>query len=636
MAQELEVNSVTVSDLLEKLRSREWMIPAFQRDFVWTVGDVSALVNSILERRPIGMATLWHQPDENTLHLEPVSIRDRDRRALLTGSENSSNTTFAILDGRQRCTAIAIAFGGLQPLDRRMKFNGRFFLNLTEHEDSRRIEYVAEKDVLRRGLDSDSGAIGKGMFPMSSSVSDETLMQQWFRYNQAIKDPSNYPNSELPGDDELSRRNDILARSFEGVLTTKLAVNIVPSSYSLAEICEIFEVLNTRGTKVSTVDLIHSWLFADTSRDGSPILLREWIDKLGEQAGAVGWASSSDRPELIAQMTTASYISLDSRPDPRRVGGAQQVRVTSVKSGDLLSTPTLHWKHVVKHEQDFLRFLSDFQMCVAGGAFGWQACPYPVTASIYVGLRWHHHFDDNDTRAWDLNELDALFRGFFWRNSLSSRYDQGYVAQFGTDVEELKKILNLRANYPTLEKWGEAANRELDRFMKKNPPSTSELLDLCTDRQNGALQKALLLPIVARSNKDLLQPGLDISFPSRTDIQLHHIYPQAWCRNNRTGELSEWLDQTVATKNWVGSAANLMPLSRESNLEWRAENPSATLHRNEITYESRSSLFNAVFIDETSFEHLANGASGIPDFWTARASALAQYLESLLDVTKSA
>ena len=75
MAQELEVTSVTVSELLEKLRTREWMIPAFQRDFVWTVGDVSGLVYSILARRPIGMATLWRQLDDSELPLVPVSIR---------------------------------------------------------------------------------------------------------------------------------------------------------------------------------------------------------------------------------------------------------------------------------------------------------------------------------------------------------------------------------------------------------------------------------------------------------------------------------------------------------------------------------------------------------------------------------
>ena len=124
MAQELEVTSVTVSDLLGRLRSREWMIPAFQRDFVWTIGQVSGLVYSILERRPIGMATLWRQPDDSELRLVPVSIRDRDKPTELPGAEKPPATKYAVLDGRQRCTAIAIAFGGLRPTDGRLRFWG--------------------------------------------------------------------------------------------------------------------------------------------------------------------------------------------------------------------------------------------------------------------------------------------------------------------------------------------------------------------------------------------------------------------------------------------------------------------------------------------------------------------------------
>ena len=327
MARDLEVTSVTVSELLDRLRSREWMIPAFQRDFVWTIGDVSDLVYSILERRPIGMATLWQQADDSELPLVPVSIRDRGQPTELPGAARPPATNFAVLDGRQRCTAIAIAFGGLRPRDGRVRFWGRFFLNLAEEEDAKRIEYVREAEVAGRGLSSDSGAIGAGLFPLSSSNPEESLMQQWYRYTQAIRDVANYPDSTLPDPDELDRRNRILARSFEGLMSTKLAVNIVPSSYSLPEICEIFEVLNTTGTKVSTVDLIHSWLFSETVNDESPILLRDWMDRLSEQSGAVGWSSSTDRPELIAQMTTAAYLSLESKPEPRTVGRG---RVTSV------------------------------------------------------------------------------------------------------------------------------------------------------------------------------------------------------------------------------------------------------------------------------------------------------------------
>lgn len=632
MAKELEVTSVTVSDLLDRLRSREWMIPAFQRDFVWTIGQVSALVYSILERRPIGMATLWQQSDDSELPLVPVSIRDRDQPTVLPGAEKAPATKFAVLDGRQRCTAIAIAFGGLRPTYGRLRFWGRFFLNLAEKEEANRIEYVRESEVVKRGLSSDAGAIGQGLFPLSSSDPDESLIQQWYRYTQAIQDASYYPDSQLPDAEELERRNRILARSFEGLMQTKLAVNIVPASYSLPDICEIFEVLNTTGTKVSTVDLIHSWLFSETAEDEAPVLLRDWLDKLGQQSGAVGWSSSTNRPELIAQMVTGAYVSLESKPEPRIVGRGRPARVASVKSGDLLATPTLHWKNVIADEEVLVGFLSDFQRCVSDGAFGWQACPYPVTASIYVGLRWHHRFDVESTHPWAVADLDALFRAFFWRNALSSRYDQGFLTQLGTDIAQLKRILNARLSFESFDEWAATADERLDAFMSKSLPDSAELHELCSGRRTGALQKALMLPIIAKAGRDLLMPDVDISFPGRTDIQLHHIYPQAWCRNNVTGALSKWLDTAVQQKDWVGSAANLMPLTRESNLKWRAANPGAILHQEDLTYTSRGKLFSDLFITEEAFALLESGAEGIPGFWDARADTLAGHLEKLMKV----
>ena len=287
MANELEVNSITIGDLLDKLRTREWMIPAFQRNFVWTINDVSSLVYSILERRPIGMVTLWKRLDDSELPLVPVSIRDRGGPTELLGAEKPPATRYAVLDGRQRCTAIAIAFGGLRPTDGRLRLCGRFFLNVAAEEESKRIEFVREADVAKRGLNSDAGAIGAGKFPLSSSKPNESLMQQWYRYSQAIKDSDNYPNSELPEQDELKRRNEILARSFQGLVETKLAVYVVPASYSLPEICEIFEVLNTTGTKVSTVDLIH---FVALCRNGKR-RISDPAARLDRQARRVAWSN---------------------------------------------------------------------------------------------------------------------------------------------------------------------------------------------------------------------------------------------------------------------------------------------------------------------------------------------------------
>ena len=631
MAQGSTVNSISVDDLLDKLRTREWMVPVFQRDFVWSIGAVSDLVYSILERRPIGMATIWQQPDNPELELKPVSLQHQGKQVELPGNENPPATKYAVLDGRQRCTAIALAFGGLRPTRGKGKFRGRFFLNVAEKEDSKRIEFVPETSVVNRGLDSDANAIGEGLFPLSSSREEESLALQWYRYSQSIKDPANYPNSQLPDEDELKRRDQILQRSFQGLIDTKLAVYIVPSSYSLSEICDIFEVLNTTGTKVSTVDLIHSWLFAETKKEGSPILLRDWIDSLRDLPGAVGWFSSSERPELIAQMVTAAYVSLESKPEARASGHGGQTKIASVKSGDLLATPTQHWQNVIEHYDKLVEFLGDFQRCVSDGEFGWRDCPYPLTAALYVGLRWHHQFDTDYSHPWEITDLDALFRAFFWRNALSSRYDQGSLTQLGTDIVQLKEILRERHNYGSFSEWAQEATKKLDKFMNKLLPTASELREWYSDRQTGSLQKALLLPIKTRACKDLLSE-MEINFLERKDIQLHHIYPIAWCKNNITCELSAYLDPSLSDRDWIRSAANLMPLTRDSNLKWRAENPGAILYQREMAYATHEELFLDLFISERAFDHLMRGDDGIPHFWSERAESLASHMEALLTV----
>ena len=89
-----------------------------------------------------------------------------------------------------------------------------------------------------------------------------------------------------------------------------------------------------------------------------------------------------------------------------------------------------------------------------------KSCPYPVTASIYVGLRWHQRFDVDATHPWQIADLDALFRAFFWRNALSSRYDQGFLTQLGTDIAQLKLILKRTVVLRKFRRMGGCGQRE--------------------------------------------------------------------------------------------------------------------------------------------------------------------------------
>lgn len=623
----LYVTDVTVPVLLERLRKGEWQVPEFQRDFVWSTADVTELVTSIIESRPIGMATLWEQGPKPEVAMAPVSIADKNGpREFGTAPQNLSKV-LAILDGRQRCTAIAMAFGGLRALDGKFKLSGRFFLDVATKDASKRVRYFRESEVAKKGLKSDANCIGQGLFPLSSSIEREELLGQWMRYLQALKDPGCYLDSKLPDSNELARRDEILKRAFEGLVGTKLAVYIVPETYHLSDICDIFQTLNTTGTKVSTVDLIHSMLYADTKNDsGGVLLLRDWINDFGQKDGATGWSSSEDRPELIAQIVTACYVALESKQPPKQVAGLKTEVVTSVKSSDLLAVPKEHWRNIITNDDLLVDFLGGFQKLVAGGYFPYSECPYPVSAAIYVGLRWHHRFDQPS--AWGRSDLDSLFRCFFWRNALTSRYDQGFLTQVEKDIKFLKQLLLERATINSSTEWASTSQKKLAAYMAESGtyfPTKEQLIDYLTQgRQSGALQKALTLPMIAGTHQDLLEPQVNLGFPGGEPAELHHIFPKAWCNNSKAGDFGKILEE----RDWVNSTANLMPLSRKSNNLWKAKVPGQIFKERDLSYENVQGVAKQVFIDSQGFADLRGDAEHAKQFWMHRAELIAEDLLS--------
>ena len=404
----------------------------------------------------------------------------------------------------------------------------------------------------------------------------------------------------------------------------------------MADICDIFEKLNTTGTKVSTVDLIHSWLYAETARDAAgPIRLREWIDDFGQKDGAIGWSDSNDRPELPVQLSTACHVALEEKAEPRRVGRGLVTQISSVKAGDLLATPTAHWKLMMANDALLAEYLKDFQRIVASGLFPWKWCPYPVTSTIYVAIRAHAYFDAPATHSWSVDDLNALFRAFFWRNALTNRYDQGFLTQLGVDIKELKRILQTRISFQTAGLWAGSADSVLQNLIGRPLPSRDDLLQYLTEgRPTGAMQKALYLPMMASADRDILNDTISLRYPEADiSIQLHHIYPRDWCRNNRVGALANILDPRQAGCDWVESVSNLMPLSRQSNNIWKAKIPGQILNERHILYQPLADIFKRAYIDRECFDYLLRGAEGMKLFWERRAGIMADDFLARMNMT---
>ncbi len=629
---ESTVSSASIPEILKNIEKGSWLVPHFQRDFVWNTTAVRDLLASMVRGRPVGMITLWAQADDTDLPLEPISVpdspNDEDTRfKYLVPLGTRTNKYFAILDGKQRCTSIAMAFTGLRPDNRKSRYCGRYFLDVNNDDPDGLVVYLKETEISKMKIESDRAAIGAGYYPFQRSKPDESLSWQWIRYIQELKNKDNY-SVELSLD-EIARRERILKRAYDGINDTRFAVLIVPDSYKLDEICDIFDKLNTTGTKVSTVDLIHSWLYADTAGMlGGPLNLRKWIRSMEEEDGAVGWADLNRRPELMAQFVTAAYCTLDKKPPPRQQGGAIRT-ISSIKSGDLLATPSQHWINIISRQNEFTLYLGDMQKAIIDNPFPWHDAPYPAASTIYFAIRWKYETELKSSCVWDKDDLNSAFRAFYWRNALASRYDQGVLTKVESDTRFLQEILEKRASEQKTE-WLLKLEERINAHFKANQPQRSEIeLQLKRGRLSGAAQKALLLPMVARIRKDLLNPKQEIGFPDSEPVEIHHFFPSAWCSNNKHLNLNSNDDD--GTELMIPqSIVNLFPLSRTSNNDWKACHPAQIFSERNITFDDVSSILIPAGIDSEAFDMAAGDRPNPMAFWERRSRLYAEQLIQLM------
>lgn len=635
----IEVKSIDIPTLLTNLHSGEWLTPEFQRDFVWTPAQIVSLVNSILDAKPIGMATIWQQEEESELPLEHISINDRDPESTKSGprffgeNEKRPGRYFAILDGKQRSTSIAMVFGGLKARSGTYKHSGAYFLNADFDDLQDRVQYLSKSEIERRQLTTLPAYVQQALFPLAISGGFNKLSQHFFKMISAVDVRDNY-TEEMPQQETIDKRQEALQSAHDGINQSLLAVYIVPKTETLGDICDIFEVLNTTGTKVTTVDLIHASIYAETSQTKAPILLREEIDLLSELDGMQEWSTSSYRPELIAQNVAASQIALDRKHDPRSVTGRKLTKISSIKSSDLLAISSASWRDFFKQKEFVASCFLDFQIAVAGGRFGIKQCPYPAMFNIYFALRWYHEFDSGGEISWSIQQLNDLFRAFFWRNTFSRRYDQGFLTRVSVDIVEFKEFLNSSDPNDNDQIWANAA----DKFLKSlaqmaSVESMNEQISEAVRDGNtrGALRLGGLLLLHTRADRDIVDPNQDISHILGVH-ELHHILPKSWCKDNATSENAHYLRSRSDEPNWVEAPANLIPMASKSNKAWNTRSPKTAIEELDLNSASHAELFERYFVDQECLQYLKNGVGSVGSFLEARAVIIENEIKRLMQV----
>ena len=126
-----------LKNILADINAQKFVLPQFQRDFVWSPSSVIKLLTSLFNGYPIGSLLLME--NNESYDFRAIDGVTGDRR-------QSEGETILVLDGQQRLTACWRAFFGTLENDR--KYAGRYYFN-----------YKAFVDAISAGEELDSSTL---------------------------------------------------------------------------------------------------------------------------------------------------------------------------------------------------------------------------------------------------------------------------------------------------------------------------------------------------------------------------------------------------------------------------------------------------------------------------------------------
>lgn len=220
-------------EILDGVKRGEYVVPDFQRSFVWGPENIKELLVSILDDYYIGSFLIWETKKEDCpFKTRPVEGVEK---------ETKGDTIKAIMDGQQRISSLYYA---LTPNDRPVperKSPAKFFLN---------IDHVCDKNISEAVVYSLTSRKKLKEYQNTKEYIPFTALGEFKRTMQFLEDNAI----------DKAKYGPILEASMK-IPHCEVYVSPLPRGATLQRIVETFERVNRYGKPLSQYDLIEANLY---------------------------------------------------------------------------------------------------------------------------------------------------------------------------------------------------------------------------------------------------------------------------------------------------------------------------------------------------------------------------------------
>ncbi len=252
---------ITIKEAIEHIHKKEYLLPAIQREFVWSSEQIEKLFDSLMRGYPISSFLFWKvekNVQKNYQFYEFIrEYHERDffnnPKASVTGEDSIT----AILDGQQRLTSLYIGLKGTYayklPKKRRDNSSAfpkrKLYLNLLAKPSNSDLQYDFQ-------------------FKTEEEFRSQTEEELWFEIGdvmdyKSLADVMKFLMARVVGIGKFSQEqmqfaNETLCRLYEVVHESKSINFFLEEGESLDKVLDIFVRINSGGTQLSYSDLLLS------------------------------------------------------------------------------------------------------------------------------------------------------------------------------------------------------------------------------------------------------------------------------------------------------------------------------------------------------------------------------------------
>ena len=264
-------NSITIYEALQNIKDGKYVMPAFQRQYVWSMEQIEKLWDSILLDYPIATFLFWYVDDSNVTwdtyfcnFLSEVTFNSRKQSDSVNyelTSINVKHTNTAVLDGQQRLTSLFISLFGeayIRPSYARKKTGNKILTKLLIELNKNKIsvdeeEYNSKKFDIK--FSEKVGRLSPTQFEVKN-ILDERFQDETTR-EQAIEEAI----TNVPSDSKDYARG-ILSKLYNKIFVEKLIRYTEIMDMKQDDALEMFVRFNSGGKALRKSEITMSILEA--------------------------------------------------------------------------------------------------------------------------------------------------------------------------------------------------------------------------------------------------------------------------------------------------------------------------------------------------------------------------------------